>query len=72
MHRFATGVGSIADTNTPPLTQLPFYDPRLQTVTAEQLLTSPSRSMRIPMARSDTYKRAAREERSGRQGALDL
>jgi len=24
------------------------------------------------MARSDTYKKAAREERSGRQGALDL
>ena len=46
--------------------------PRLQIVTVEQLLTSPALPIRIPMARSDTYKKAAREERSGRQGALDL
>lgn len=26
----------------------------------------------IPMARSDVYRKAAREERPGRQGSLDL
>ncbi|MCH8953190.1 MAG: restriction endonuclease [Proteobacteria bacterium] len=46
--------------------------PRLQIGTVEQLLTSPAPPFRIPMARSDTYRKAAREERSGRQGALDL
>jgi len=46
--------------------------PRVQIVTVEQLLTSPAPPIRIPMARSDTYRKAAREERSGRQGALDL
>ncbi len=46
--------------------------PRLQIVTVEQLLASPAPPIRIPMARSDTYKKAAREERTGRQGALDL
>ena len=46
--------------------------PRLQIVTVEQLLTSPAPPIRSPMARSDTYRKAAREERSGRQGALDL
>ena len=46
--------------------------PRLQIVTVEQLLASPVPPIRIPMARSDTYKKAAREERSGRQGSLDL
>ena len=46
--------------------------PRLQIGTVEQLLTSPAPPFRIPMARSDTYRKAAREERPGRQGALDL
>ena len=46
--------------------------PRVQIVTVEQLLASPAPPVRIPMARSDTYRKAAREERSGRQGALDL
>ena len=46
--------------------------PRLQVVTVEQLLTSPAPPFRIPMARSDPYRKAAREDRSGRQGALDL
>ena len=46
--------------------------PRLQIVTVEQLLTSPAPPIRIPMARSDTYKKAAREERTGRQGSLDI
>jgi hypothetical protein len=42
--------------------------PRLQIVTVEQLLTSPAPPIRIPMARSDTYRKVAREERAGRQG----
>jgi site-specific DNA-methyltransferase (adenine-specific) len=46
--------------------------PRLQIVTVEQLLTSPAPPIRIPMARSDTYRKAAREERTGRQGSLDI
>ncbi len=46
--------------------------PRLQIVAVEQLLASPAPPIRIPMARSDTYRKAAMEERSGRQGALDL
>ncbi len=46
--------------------------PRLQIVTVEQLLASPAPPIRIPMARSDTYKKAAREERAGRQGSLDI
>ena len=45
---------------------------RLQIVAVEQLLASPAPPIRIPMARSDTYRKAAMEERSGRQGALDL
>ena len=45
---------------------------RLQIVAVEQLLASPAPPIRIPMARSDTYRKAAVEECSGRQGALDL
>jgi site-specific DNA-methyltransferase (adenine-specific) len=46
--------------------------PRLQIVTIGQLLASPAPPVRIPMARSDVYRRAAREERAHRQGTLDL
>lgn len=46
--------------------------PRVQIVTIEQLLNSPASPVRIPMARSDTYKKAAKEERAGRQGTLGL
>jgi site-specific DNA-methyltransferase (adenine-specific) len=45
--------------------------PRVQIVTVEALLTSPAPPIRIPMARNDAYKRAARETR-GDQGKLDL
>lgn len=45
--------------------------PRVQIVTVEQLLTSPVPPVHLPMARSDTYKKAAREERDT-QGKLDL
>jgi len=56
----------------PPLTPRRAGVPRLQIVTVEQLLASPASPIRIPMARSDTYRKAAREERFGRRGALDL
>jgi len=46
--------------------------PRVQIVTVEQLLSSPAAPVRIPMARSDTYKKAAREDQPDRQGNLDL
>ena len=72
MRGFATGVGSKADLDAAALTQLPFMIPRLHIVTVEQLLASPAPPIRIPTARSDTYRKAAKEERSGRQGALDL
>ncbi len=45
--------------------------PRVQIVTVEALLTSAVPPLRIPMARSDSYRKAAREDRS-QQGALDL
>ncbi|SDZ95073.1 hypothetical protein [Rubrimonas cliftonensis] len=45
--------------------------PRVQIVTVEQLLTSPAPPYRIPMARSDTHRRAARETRDT-QGRLDI
>ena len=46
--------------------------PRIQIVTVEELLTSPTPPLRIPMARSDTYKKAAKEEGPDKQGSLDL
>jgi site-specific DNA-methyltransferase (adenine-specific) len=45
--------------------------PRVQIVTIEQLLTTPGSPLRIPMARTDTFKKAAREARSD-QGKLDI
>jgi len=45
--------------------------PRVQIVTIEQSPTSPASPLRIPMPRSDTFKKAAREKTAG-QGALDL
>jgi len=45
--------------------------PRVQIITVEQLLTSFA-PVCIPMARSDTYKKVAKEERADRQGSLDL
>lgn len=46
--------------------------PRLQVVTVAQLLASPAPPVRTPMARSDVYAKAAREDRPDRQGNLDL
>jgi site-specific DNA-methyltransferase (adenine-specific) len=45
--------------------------PRVQIVTVEQLLSGPGSPLRIPMARSDAFRKAAREETGG-QGSLDL
>jgi len=44
--------------------------PKVQIVTINELLTSIAPPLRIPMARSDTYKKAAKEITS--QGKLDL
>lgn len=46
--------------------------PRVQIATVQQLLTSPAPPVRVPMARSDTYRQAAREDRPDGQGTLDL
>ena len=45
--------------------------PRVQIVTIGQLLSSPVPPLRIPMARTDSFRKAAREKRDD-QGALDL
>jgi site-specific DNA-methyltransferase (adenine-specific) len=46
--------------------------PRLQVVTIEQALRLRDRAVQLPARREDTFRRAAREEDVGRQGALDL
>lgn len=46
--------------------------PRLQIVTIEQAMALRERAVHLPARRDDTFKRAAREENTGRQGALDL
>ncbi len=46
--------------------------PRLQIVTIEQAMTLRERAVHLPARRGDTFKAAAREEDTRRQGALDL
>jgi site-specific DNA-methyltransferase (adenine-specific) len=46
--------------------------PRLQIVTIEQAMTLRERAVHLPARREDTFKRAAREEDTTRQSALDL
>jgi site-specific DNA-methyltransferase (adenine-specific) len=46
--------------------------PRLQIVTIAEALALRDRAVRLPARRDDTFKRAAREEDRGAQGALDL
>ncbi|KPP92035.1 MAG: Adenine specific DNA methylase Mod [Rhodobacteraceae bacterium HLUCCA08] len=46
--------------------------PRIQIVTIEQALELRDRAVRLPARRDDAFKRAAREEDRGAQGALDL
>lgn len=46
--------------------------PRLQIVTIEQALSLRDRAVRLPAMRQDTFRKAAREEDRGAQGALDL
>ena len=46
--------------------------PRLQIVTIEQAMSLRERAVHLPARREDTFKRAAREEDTRRQGALEL
>jgi len=46
--------------------------PRIQIVTIEQALALRDRAVRLPALRADTFRKAAREEDRGAQGALDL
>lgn len=46
--------------------------PRLQIVTIEEAMKQRERAVQLPARRDDAFKRAAREEAHGRQGALDL
>lgn len=46
--------------------------PRIQIVTIEEALKLRDRAVRLPLRRGDTFKKAAREEDTRRQGALDL
>ncbi|WP_422002216.1 restriction endonuclease [Roseovarius mucosus] len=46
--------------------------PRLQIVSVEEALQLRDRAVRLPARRDDAFKRAAREEDRGAQGALDL
>ena len=46
--------------------------PRLQIVTVDDAMRLRDRAVELPARRDDTFKRAAREVDTGRQGALDL
>ncbi len=46
--------------------------PRLQIVTVEDAMRLRERAVQLPARRDDAFRRAAREEDSGRQGSLDL
>ena len=46
--------------------------PRIQIVTVEQAIQPHARAVNLADHHNDTFKRAAREEVSGRQSALDL
>lgn len=46
--------------------------PRIQIVTIEEALTLRDRSVRLPAVRSDTFRKASREEDTSAQGSLDL
>lgn len=46
--------------------------PRIQIVTVEEALQLRDRAVRLPARRDDAFKRAAREQDTRAQGALDL
>jgi site-specific DNA-methyltransferase (adenine-specific) len=46
--------------------------PRIQIVTIEEALDLRERALRLPLARTDSHKKAAREEDRKAQGRLDL
>ncbi len=54
--------------------QLPGFSavPRIQIVTIEQAMALRDRAVRLPARRDDTFKRAAKEQDRGAQGALDF
>jgi len=46
--------------------------PRIQIITIEEALALRDRAVRLPLRRSDTFRKAASEEDGTRQGSLDL
>jgi hypothetical protein len=46
--------------------------PRIQIVTVEEAMALRDRAVRLPLRRDDAFRKAAREEDRGAQGALDL
>lgn len=46
--------------------------PKIQIITIEQAMKLRDRAVQVPLRRADVFKRAAREETKGAQGALDL
>ena len=46
--------------------------PRIQIVTVEEALKLRDRAVQLPLRRSDTFKKAAREEDTSAQSKLDL
>lgn len=61
----AAGAGQYEIENAAPV-------PRIQIVTIAQALELRDRAVQVPLRRSDTFKKAAREEDTRAQGALDL
>jgi site-specific DNA-methyltransferase (adenine-specific) len=46
--------------------------PRIRIVTIEQAMALRDRAVRLPALRQNSFKRAAREEDGGKQGALEF
>lgn len=46
--------------------------PKIQIVTIEAAMKLRDRAVQVPLRRADVFRRAAREEDRGAQGALDL
>ena len=85
IEREGAGIGvflTLAEPSRPMLTEaagagqfeLPGFAPvpRIQIVSVEEALKLRDRAVRLPARRDDGFRRAAREEDRGAQGALDL
>ena len=85
MEREGAGVGvflTLTEPSRPMVTEaagagqfeLPGFAPvpRIQIVTIEQAMALRDRAVRLPARRDDGFKKAAREEDTRAQGALDL